>query len=437
MTLPEEFEARQRLLLGQDMPAYLACLEQAPTKGLQLNTLKVEKQAFLQSFPLPVRPNPLDEDCFLLDGEGAGKHLFHRLGLYYMQEPSAACAVAVLDPKPGERVLDLCAAPGGKSARIAAKLGGRGLLVANEAVTSRCGILRSNLERLGVRNAVVLNAYPERLKGRFEGFFDRILVDAPCSGEGMFRKEPDALTCWSPANVEACAQRQLGILETAVPMLREGGLLVYSTCTFSPNENEEVCEAFVARCPHMEQVHICVPWGEAGLDGLSRRLYPHRHVGEGHFVAAFRKKGEASRQESRPGRRVSCPELERAWAETFTVPPFGDVSVQGERVSLLPADLPDLKGLPVLSAGVPAGESRKGRFEFAHGLFAALEREDVQRVLQAEEAQLAAFFRGEELKTDLPDGYAAVCAGPYVAGFGKVSGGRLKNKYPKGLRSIQ
>ena len=293
MNLPGEFLSRMEAQLGSEYPAFLACYERPAYRGVRLNPLKCGEKNLRESLPFELMPSPFSRYSFYADcREGIGKLPAHHAGIFYSQEPSASSAVTALDPQPGERILDLCAAPGGKSTQIAGELMGSGLLWANEPVRQRAGALMSNLERLGVRNAVVSCAYPERLCPGLTGYFHRVLVDAPCSGEGMFRREERAAKEWSPQGVEACARRQLGILDQAAGTIMEWGVLVYSTCTFSYAENEGVVREFLRGHPEFEQEKLPAAFGREDMDrGLGRRIYP-MDGGEGHFVARFRRVGE-------------------------------------------------------------------------------------------------------------------------------------------------
>lgn len=360
-------------------------------------------------------------------------------------------AVQALAPEPGDRVLDLCAAPGGKSTQIAARLAGEGLLVSNEIVSSRAAVLLSNLERMGVRNAVVTCSHPQQLCVALQGIFDKILVDAPCSGEGMFRKEEAALREWSPEKPQACAARQLQILGSAKEALREGGILVYSTCTFSREENEDVIFEFLRRNPAFELVPLeemfGVPSGKyitppsdfhGDMSGM-RRIFPF-HGGEGHFVAKLRKKGGASPLKFPGCVEDACNIFQEFYADTFTSPQESPVRVVSDRVYLMPKDdvLSLLQGIRVLRAGVLAGRLVKNRFEPEHALFLSRTGKECREPLQLSigDPRVEQFLRGMEIETDGEKGYRAVCVDSFVLGFGKVSNGRLKNHYPKGLRLV-
>lgn len=458
MELPAAFCRRMERLLGADYARFIASYESPLRRGVRVNTLKADRERFLSLFPLPLVPSPFAADGFYLDAphKAGGDPLFHA-GAYYMQEPSASAAVTVLSPQAGEKILDLCAAPGGKSTQIAVALGGTGLLWSNEYVRARAHILGQNLERCGVRNAVLSSADAETLAAGLFGFFDAVLVDAPCSGEGMFRKEPAALSAWSEENVAHCAARQRDILDAAAKTVRAGGRLVYSTCTFAPEENECTAAWFLATHPDFESLPIAVSFGEAGfafdrvaafdktVSGVRydaaacRRILPY-HGGEGHFIAAFRRT-DAPPQTPAPFAYTKDKNADTAaalFADCFSEELYGVPLTVGDTVRLLPTGLPALAGLPVLSAGVALGTVCKNRLEPCHAVFAAARAAACRRLLslKADDARLAAFLHGEELQTDGAAGFTAVAVADIPVGFGKCAGGRLKNRYPKGLRNF-
>ena len=349
---------------------------------------------------------------------------------------------ALLDAQPGERVLDLCAAPGGKSTQIAGAMAGRGLLVCNEIHPKRARILSGNLERLGFANALVLNEAPERLASRFPGWFDRVLVDAPCSGEGMFRKEEAALTDWSEDTVSMCAARQCAILDEAARLLRPGGRLVYSTCTFAPEENEGVIAAFLAAHPEYQIETVDAPFFAPGrpdlADGnpdLARtfRLWPHRLRGEGHFAAVLRRTGGESGEIPLQSTEPLPKEFVEFQRENLSSIPEGGAIRFGETVYLAPPDTPALDGLRVLRAGLELGTVRKGRFEPAHALAMWLDGAENTLSLPADDPAVLRYLRGETLPCSA-SGWTLVQVDGHSLGWGKTSNGTLKNHYPKGLR---
>lgn len=439
--LPDDFKKRMKQMLREEYGAFLAAYEKPRFRGIRLNPLKCTEPVLRGALPFAAEPAPFSPLSFYIpaDAEKIGFLPMHHAGAFYAQEPSAAGAVTVLAPQPGDRVLDLCAAPGGKSTQIAALLGGEGLLWSNEVVRSRAFALLSNLERCGVENAVVSSCHPEALCGALAGFFDKVLVDAPCSGEGMFRRDGQAVQEWSTAHVKACAVRQLAILESATQALRENGILVYSTCTFSPEENEGVVRAFLERRADFELLESGVSFGRPADLPQARRIYP-MDGGEGHFVARLRRNSEnpafpAPYAGSAPPRADLARELCSQLYQNPVSRPFGQV---GNALLLLPEGLPALKGLGVLRAGVLLGEIRTNRAEPAHAAFMAAKPRELNRVISFahDSSEIAAFLRGEEIEVPASlKGYAGVAVDGVVTGFGKCSGGRLKNHYPKGLRS--
>lgn len=431
MELPREFLGRMRSLLGGEYEAFLASYGQPPVRGLRVNTLKLSAEEFLRISPFSLSPSGVLDEGFIheVGARGAGTHPYHAAGLYYMQEPSAMHAVRALEIVPGMKVLDLCAAPGGKSTAIAARLAGQGFLVSNEIEASRAKTLQYNLERMGVANAAVTNAHPEALCSALKETFDAVLADAPCSGEGMFRKDEAAVAEWSVAHVRACAARQKAILLSAAQAVRPGGALVYSTCTFSEEENEGVIEAFLKEHTEFEAV-------------FTERFYPHIMRGEGHFVARLIKKGavEAGDGKALTLKPCSDPAYARFIEETFSSPPaFMPYILPDSRVLLPGATFPEgLKEIRVLTAGVFAGELVKGRFEPSHALFLGCHGGAYRRVLDLSpsDARLKAFLRGEAVALEGLRGYCAVAVDGYPLGFGKASEGVLKNKLPKALRNL-
>lgn len=428
--------------LGEEAVAFFACYDQPAQRGLRLNSLKCTKEKLEETLSFPLKPTPFSPFSYYVPEDfRPGQEPLHHAGAFYMQEPSAAAAVTALNPQPGERVLDLCAAPGGKSTQIAALLNGQGLLWSNEIVHNRANILLSNIERLGVRNAVVSSCQPEILCTALAEFFDRVLVDAPCSGEGMFRRDEGAVGEWTPEHVTSCAVRQQAILESARKAVRPGGVLAYSTCTFSPEENEGVVTEFLKRNADFTLEETGLQGGRPALV-KARRIFP-MDGGEGHFVAVMRRGGDAL---TLPPATPAAPSA--AAAELlkllFREPLPGVPTQVGERLYLLPQGLPRLQGLGVLRAGVLLGAEkpvhRKGappRLEPAHAAFMAAQPQQLCQciLLSRGDERVTAFLHGEEI--EIPQeykGYCGVAMNGITIGFGKAGGGRLKNHYPKGLR---
>ena len=427
--LPEKFLQRMAGQLGPDYPKYLESLERPRAVAMRFNPLKG------QPVPLPfVQENvPWEPMGFYYDPESRpGLHPYHEAGVYYLQEASAMAPVALLDPQPGERICDLCAAPGGKSTQIAGRLQGQGLLICNEINPKRAKILSRNIERLGIANALVTNEHPATLEKRFPGFFDRVLIDAPCSGEGMFRKEEAAVTDWSQETVEMCAARQKEILHSGAQMVRPGGRLVYSTCTFAPEENEQAIAVFLEDHPDFYPEFVDAPWFAAGENG-SFRLWPHLLRGEGHFAAVLRRHGDAQV----PDVSVKAEKAPKEWLDFarelgIELPP-GRPVLFGQSLYWAPPDLPELSRLKVLRPGLELGEVKKGRFEPAHALALWLSECKNQVSFPAQNKEIEAYMHGDVIPCDRR-GWCLVCADSYPLGWGKGDGNILKNHYPKGLR---
>ncbi len=443
------FDRISPLLSAKDIEIFRNEYEKPSYRGVRVNTLKCSAEKFyslVEEFSEELT-TPFCKDGLYIPESSAfsGNHPLHHAGAVYFQEPSAMSAASVLCAQKGDKVLDLCAAPGGKSTQLAAQLQGEGLLWSNEIVRSRANILLSNIERCGVSNAVVSCADPEKLCDALEGVFDKVLVDAPCSGEGMFRRDKNAYGEWSPEHSDSCSVRQLKILESAKKALRPGGVLVYSTCTFSYAENEGVIEAFLKENPDFELVDCEEKFGRRTLCDKVCRIYP-MDGGEGHFAAKLRKKegafeGYCAEHQTEPTPEKKIPQL--VWdffADTFyDQTPYKRLLLRGDEVYVLPGFCPDLKGTGAIRAGVFAGTIKKSYFEPAHALFMAAKADNIKRIvdLSTDDTRLARFLHGEEIPVDENiKGYTAVAVEGIVTGFGKVSGGMLKNKYPKGLRNM-
>lgn len=427
--LPEAFLQRMKDQLGEEFPDFLNSLERPRAVALRFNPLKGEATAM----DFVGQPVPWEPMGFYYDPEARpGLHAYHEAGVYYLQEASAMAPVALLDPQPGERVCDLCAAPGGKTTQIAGRMGGEGFLLCNEINPKRGKILSRNIERMAVANALVTNEHPERLAERFALFFDRVLVDAPCSGEGMFRKEEAAVTDWSQETVEMCARRQGEILHSAAKMVRPGGRLVYSTCTFAPEEDEGAVAAFLDTHPEFTPEPINAPWFVPVENG-GHRLWPHKLLGEGHFAAVLRRSGDGG--DDIPG--SSGEKLPEEWNDFakelgIQLPP-GKMVTFGQNLFWAPEELPDIKRLKVLRPGLELGEVKKGRFEPAHALALWLKNAAREESFGPESAEMRAYLHGDVVPSK-QKGWCLVKADDYSIGWGKGDGNVLKNHYPKGLR---
>lgn len=469
-----------RRILGEEYGAFEKSYEEPRRYGLRVNTWKLAPEEFEQLAPFHLTKIPwIPGGYYYQEEDAAARHPFYHAGLYYLQEPSAMTPASVLDARPGERVLDLCAAPGGKATALGAALRGEGLLVANDISASRARALLKNIEVFGIANSFVTNTTPARLAGQFGEFFDKILVDAPCSGEGMFRKDTDTIRAWYPQKPADCAKTQREILTRAVEMLRPGGRLLYSTCTFAPEEDEEMVAWLLDACPQMELLPIPHREGFApGLRGMERcvRLWPHKIGGEGHFLALFGKREEDPQSIQKPG--ADCqrmndhgsrtlipgrsrggessagrlrPEKEQRVLAEF----FSDVRVSrngmeallrrpeihGSQVYGVPPQLPEVSGIPFLRNGLYLGELKKERFEPSQAFAMALRKEEYGAVIDLPYAddRVWRYLRGEtvEIAADecsRADGWQLFCVCGFPLGWGKLVNGLLKNKYHAGWR---
>ena len=482
MNLPIEFEKKMKNFLGDEWEDFLYSYDNNRFQALRFNTLKVGQNKSADTeitkimdtlgIPMDKKVTWANDAYYYEEDKRPGKHPYHEMGLYYIQEPSAMSAAALLAPKPGMRVLDLCAAPGGKSTQLATYLGYSGLLVSNEINTQRSRILSQNIERMGIKNAIVTNEDSFVLASHFPSFFNAIQVDAPCSGEGMFRKLPEAVEQWSTENVAICAARQKEILDNAAVMLKPGGVIVYSTCTFSREENEDVIE------------HFLESHSDFTLEEMER-FWPHKVDGEGHFVAKLVRRGSVNEfdadyevceencnkvedtglKDDRKNKKNKNNKNRKNETKTALtkenmklLSEFLDETVSedmaawiknarlvmfGEQLYRLPDMEVDIKGLKVQRAGLHVGEFKKQRFEPSHSLALALKYSEAKNVvkLTCDDPQTTGFFNGQSVMlsdgqaAECKKGWALVCVEGYPAGWGKVNGAQVKNHYPKGLRN--
>ncbi len=453
--LPQAFTDRMKDMLGKEYDDFIKSYDEPKKQALRLNSLKGESGRFLELCPFSLsKVTWTEEGYYFEDTDRPGKHPYHEAGVYYIQEASAMVPVTFLEAKPGERILDLCAAPGGKSTQIASDMKGQGILICNEIHPARAKILSENIERMGVSNAIVVSHTPDELAEHFPGYFDRILVDAPCSGEGMFRKNEDACAEWSTENVQMCAERQDEILDAAADMLCPGGRLVYSTCTFAPCENEGSISRFLQRHPEFTILPVIKlqgmsegnpAWAEGFAEGIENtiRLWPHKMRGEGHYAAVLQKNGVIPDGERRSRYGLEKGIMPKDYQE-FQVfqkeclkKEYEGVFVRfGEQLYLLPKQAPSLKGLKVLRPGLHLGTLKKNRFEPAHALALTLHKDEVCQSIElsAQEALIRAYLTGQTFPVSDKNGWCLITADGYSIGWGKAAGSIMKNHYPKGLR---
>lgn len=422
-TYPEAFLKRMQAQLGDDYPAFCEALRQPPKKALHVNTLKTDRAALSTLLDLPLAP--LDENpsgAAVPPDVNPNATPLHAAGLFYMQEATAQAPVALLDLKPEPVVLDLCAAPGGKSAQLAAKMHG-GVLFSNEIVPARAAVLTGNLERMGVVNAIVTNAEPKALCERLKDRCDAVLVDAPCAGESMFRKDEQAVRDWSPEHVEMCAVRQRAILDDAAKAVKPGGTLVYSTCSFSPQENEETVRFFLDRHPDFSLVKM-------------RRLYPHTSAGEGQFAAVLLRAGECVPSIFSIGKSDRVFAFD-AFSERLRLPAGQLRALKDGRILLLPPMPFPFEGVKIVRAGLLLGEVKGDRFEPAHALAVAGKETPFRQTCALSFDEAMRYLRGETLMKETEKGYGAATYAGHALGIYKASDGMLKNHYPKGLRLLK
>lgn len=485
--LPRDFTARMRKLLGtEEFEAFMASYQEDRAQGLRLNPLKGENSLLLAEKEFSLEKIPWAREGYYYNRSRPGKHLYHEAGMYYIQEPSAMAVAQLLDVKPGDWVLDLCAAPGGKTTQIAGDLMGTGILVCNEIHPSRAKILSQNVERMGIPDAVVISEESEKLAKRFGPVFDKIVIDAPCSGEGMFRKDEEARLQWSREHVWECAKRQARILDNGAAMLKSGGRLVYSTCTFSPEENEETILAFLDRHPEfqVEAPEKLWPGFSQGQPQWSSdpeyareknlqatvRIWPHKARGEGHYMAVLKKKETGAVKASivKPYGRLSVDReawqnyeafikdtLKEAKAKELLGRSKEDYLLFGDQLYVLPEGAKELfgkkgvDGLRVLRPGLHLGAFKKKRFEPSHGLALFLKPQDVKQCWNltiqdiGEYREAVDYVKGMSLNTETPrpdtlqyKGWVLIAVDGMSLGWAKAAGEVLKNHYPKGLRWV-
>lgn len=460
MRLPEEFGAKMKELLKEEFPDYIACYDKPRYFGLRVNTNKIPAEEFEKICPFPIWPVPWISNGYYYDGERdvPSKHPYYYAGLYYLQEPSAMTPASRLPVDPGDKVLDVCAAPGGKATELGAGLKREGVLVANDLSSSRAKGLLKNIEVFGIGNVLVLSEEPGKLSAYFPEYFDKILIDAPCSGEGMFRKDRKMIKAWEEHGPEFFSNIQKSIILQAAGMLKPGGMLLYSTCTFDGRENEQVIEHLLEKCP---EFHI-IPM--EGYEGFCKgrpevtktncpelintvRIFPHKMEGEGHYLALL-KKGEAKEAnaaavDKKGGRgKARLPqELENFLKDVSVSFDLRRMDIRGERVYYMPESLPDVRGIRFLRTGLLLGELKKNRFEPSQALAMYLKKEEYAKAidLSAEDERIFRYLKGETLDVsdlieDGDKGWYLVCVDSYPLGWGKLAGGTLKNKYLPGWR---
>lgn len=452
MNLPDTFTDKMKNLLGNDYKAYEDSFLQKSYNGLRFNRLKVEPSEYKTVTDFTLDPIPWTQNgYYYMAEESPSKHPYYYAGLYYLQEPSAMTPASFLPIEPGDKVLDLCAAPGGKTTELGAKLQGQGVLVTNDISFTRSKALLKNVERFGITNAIVTSEAPAKLTSRFTDYFDKILVDAPCSGEGMFRKDSSMIKNWEEVGVSYYASLQRDIIIEASLMLKPGGLLLYSTCTFSPEENEETIEYLLSNNVDMELVDL--PDHVEGFDNghpewtisqseeftKCKRLWPHKIKGEGHFLAMLRKREDAkgSAPAPYPYRSTKLPvEADQFLNQIDMEIDSNRLEIIEDTIYYLPEGLANIKGLRILRSGLNLGKMKKNRFEPSQALAMALRKDQYPNSITLKGDHVIKYLKCETIPLEGKNGYVLLCLNDYPLGWGKLVGGNLKNKYQPGWRMM-
>ena len=426
--LPQQFLDEMKEILNEEYDDFIKSYDEPKTTGLRVNTLKISNEDLLNLNLYNLDQIPWAKEGFYYNEEvdRPGKSPLHEAGAYYLQEPSAMSVVPKLDVQEDEKILDMCAAPGGKSTYILSKLNNTGLLVSNEINPTRIRALGENLERFGAKNCIITNTDSNNLRKVFTGYFDKIVIDAPCSGQGMFRKDEVAITDWSYAKVLECQSIQREIIRDGYEMLTNGGTLVYSTCTFAKEENEDVINEFISEYPNAKLI-------------MMERLWPHKVKGEGHFVAKIQKLEE----EDCSVKQIKVKRIDKEIKDYkdfekkfLNISLENKFEIRGENLYLLPEESPDTKKIKLLRYGLHVGTLKKNRFEPSHALSHYLKMEDAKYIenLKVNDEQILQYLRGNTINTGNSRGWVLVCVEGIPIGWGKESNGVLKNHYPKGLR---
>ncbi|WP_053985329.1 RsmF rRNA methyltransferase first C-terminal domain-containing protein [Niameybacter massiliensis] len=454
MELPVKFKEKIQGLLQDEFEAYLDSYSFPEYQGIRINTLKLGKEAWDNICPFEglEAVSWCKEGYYYQEGDRPGKHPYYHAGLYYMQEPSAMAPGAYIPIEEGDKVLDLCAAPGGKSTQVGARLGQTGLLVSNDISATRAMALMKNIENFGIRNSMITAETSERLATKFKGYFNKILIDAPCSGEGMFRKNENAVKSWETHGIEHCCNLQRIILEDAYTMLKTDGMMLYSTCTFSPEENEGMIEAFLEKHPDCQIIPLTgvggikqgrPEWSDSKKDTLSGalRLWPHHLKGEGHFVCLIQKLGEAFDETKRLSikKRIKDIPILKEFIETNTHLDINTPIIElKNKIYLQTEDAPDLEGLRVIRSGMYLGEVKNKRFDPSQVLALAYPKEMFKNYidLQIEDANVIKYLKGETLLIEAPKGFNVIGVMGHPLGWVKSQNGTLKNLYATNWRMM-
>ncbi len=448
MNLPIEFENKIRNMLGEEFDTYLASFDIKHKQGLRINTSKISVEDFLEISPFNLEKVPWCENGFYYNDEDQPtRHPYYYAGLYYIQEPSAMAPAAMIPIEAGDKVLDICAAPGGKSTELAAKLNGNGILISNDISNSRARALLKNLEIFGIGNSIVVSETPSNLAKKFSGYFDKILIDAPCSGEGMFRKQTSMMKNWENTSVDLFVDLQHSILDEVVKMLKPGGTILYSTCTFSPEEDEQSIEYLLSLDNSLNIVPLPLyegfdightEWSNTQNEDLKhvRRLWPHKIAGEGHFIAMIEKENTDINTASVPYKikKVKLADEFISFIKDIDIEfDINRFEINDDRVYYIPKDIINIKGLRLLRTGLYMGDIKKNRFEPSQPLAMYLDGKQYKNTidLSATDNNVIKYLKGETIDTDITanNGWVLVLVDGYPLGWGKYNNGTIKNKY--------
>lgn len=447
MNLPEKYTSAMKVLLGNEYDDYIKSFDDTRLYGLRVNNLKISTEDFLKISPFKLTPIPwIDNGFYYSEEDKPGKHPYYYAGLYYLQEPSAMTPANLLPVEEGDKILDMCAAPGGKSTELLAKLNNTGLLMSNDISASRAKALLKNIELFGSRNVCVINEDPKKLVNLYEGFFDKILIDAPCSGEGMFRKDNKLIKAWEKNGPEFYGAIQREIILYGADMLKPGGYLMYSTCTFSKFEDEESIKYLLENRPDMELVSASDYEGfSQGFDGMDKciRIFPHKMKGEGHFLTLLKKKSDAKATYYREveGANLKLAEELKSFLEMISMDiDSAMIKMVDERAYLVPKLASDYQSVRKLRCGLLLGEVKKNRFEPSQALAMALKKEEFSQVIDMslDDINVIKYLKGETIEIDSMEstksGWHLICVDGFPLGWGKLTGTTLKNKYHLGWR---
>lgn len=437
MKLPQKFEEQMKAQLGDGFKDFIDTYNQETHRGIRVNTLKISVEEFLKITPFDLEPVPWTEDGFYIQNIRPAKHPHYFAGLYYIQEPSAMLPAAVLNPTCDDVTLDLCAAPGGKSMQLAAMMKNKGLLISNDISSNRLRALIRNAELLGVKNLVVLNEKQDKIKTVLYHKVDKLLIDAPCSGEGMFKKHDDAINAYDAYDIDACVTMQKEILDDILHVMNGQGELLYSTCTFNTHENEEMIHYAMTQIP-LTLLDMSKKFGI--VEGIHMkevsRLYPHLVKGEGHFAAHLKNTDEKESVRFDES-QLSPPDLLLEFMKTYMDKPLkGHFKVIKDKVFLLPERMLSLNGVKVVKTGWYIGDLKKNRFEPSHAFALGLAKNDFKQTIDfsSESVEVIKYLKCETISCDGNKGYNLICVDGYPIGWGKWANGKLKNLYPSAWR---